>query len=862
MAVLGALLIIQFRQSRAVRQLRQSNQENIRVQTFALRSALADLLLADQAELAERRFLDALLDHRIQAMVLVDEHGMVRFASNRAWIGHPATRVPGYVQGLARQASDSNQPIYQAGSGDGLVGHLPVDFGFQEGTLREPRRGTLFLVLDFSLSQAMARRDLLVEALWILGYWFAVALVLYLLLEGWVTRKVDRMVHTIAAFEAGQLDARTHLDGRNELDRLGHSLDGLLDRLVQDQRDLRENREFLNTILEALPAMVFVKNAADLRFVSLNKAGEALLGIPREALIGKNDTDFFPAEQAEFFMAKDRAVLAGEGALDIPEEPIQTHAQGERILHTTKVPVRDELGQPRFLLGISQDITDRRVAEQALQASEARLRAIFDAEPECVKVMSPEGILLQMNAAGLAILEVDAPEEAIGRPLLAAVCPEYHQTFQDIAQKALLGELAAGEFEMQGKKGTRRWMETRVVPLRDESGRATALLAVTRDITERKRAEAERQQLEQQMAQIQKLESLGSLASGVAHDMNNVLSAILSLASVHAQQAPEGSALHQSLDTISKACLRGGTLVKGLLGFARQGLAEERILDLNALVREEVALLERTTLAQVQLVMELADELRPMKGDPAALTHALMNLCVNAVDAMEGHGTLTIRTRNEGPETLVLEIADTGSGMTPQVLERAMDPFFSTKPQGKGTGLGLSMVYGTVKAHGGEVSLQSTPGAGTTVTLRLPACAPGPGALEATHPATEVPRPLRVLLVDDDELIQASTAQLLELLGHHPTVTSRAEEALAMLEQGLPVDVMILDLNMPGLGGAAALPRVRALRPELTVLLATGRADQKAMDLVHSLSKVILLAKPFSLVDLQVQLKAIALSPG
>jgi CheY-like chemotaxis protein len=200
--------------------------------------------------------------------------------------------------------------------------------------------------------------------------------------------------------------------------------------------------------------------------------------------------------------------------------------------------------------------------------------------------------------------------------------------------------------------------------------------------------------------------------------------------------------------------------------------------------------------------------------------------------------------------------------MTPQVLERAMDPFFSTKPQGKGTGLGLSMVYGTVKAHGGEVSLQSTPGAGTTVTLRLPACAPGPGALEATHPATEVPRPLRVLLVDDDELIQASTAQLLELLGHHPTVTSRAEEALAMLEQGLPVDVMILDLNMPGLGGAAALPRVRALRPELTVLLATGRADQKAMDLVHSLSKVILLAKPFSLVDLQVQLKAIALSPG
>ena len=355
------------------------------------------------------------------------------------------------------------------------------------------------------------------------------------------------------------------------------------------------------------------------------------------------------------------------------------------------------------------------------------------------------------------------------------------------------------------------------------------------------------QRLADSLKQTQKLQSLGSLAGGVAHDMNNVLGAILNLATLHQAQAPAGSLLKQSMETIAKACERGAALVKGLLGFARQDLAVSKVLDLNVLVRETVALLERTTLQKVRLGMDLARDLRPVKGDPAALSHALMNLCVNAVDAMPDGGQLTLQTRNEGSGAILLEVIDTGSGMPKDVLEKALDPFFTTKPQGKGTGLGLSIVYGTVKAHHGEIWLESAPGQGTTVAIQLPACEELLEASPEAGPSCSVARGKRVLVVDDDDLIQESTAALLESLGHMPFIAGDGREALRMLEEGLAVDVVLLDLNMPGMGGAQALPLIRALRPELPVLLATGRADAQALELVRAIPLVSLLAKPYGM---------------
>ena len=395
--------------------------------------------------------------------------------------------------------------------------------------------------------------------------------------------------------------------------------------------------------------------------------------------------------------------------------------------------------------------------------------------------------------------------------------------------------------------------------IRVSSPRKGQFALLFNDISDRKRAEAARFELEAQVHQIEKMESLGSLAGGVAHDMNNVLGAILGLASTHQRKAEPASPLARDLDIIVKACHRGGTLVKGLLGFARKGLAEERELDLNALVREELALLERTTLQRIRLVPDLAEDLRPIKGDPGALAHALMNLCVNALDAMNGGGLLVLRTRNEPDGTVVLEVEDDGCGMSREVLDRALDPFFTTKPQGKGTGLGLSIVYATVKAHEGRMELHSEPGLGTRVTLAFPACQsaaePAPPAGQGTVREGRVG--LKVLLVDDDEFVREAILAILEALGHQAAVASGGEGALVQLEAGLEPDVVILDMNMPGLDGAATLPRIRSLNPDVPVLLATGRVDERALGLIDAFPGVTLLSKPFDIRELQERLALI-----
>jgi CheY-like chemotaxis protein/anti-sigma regulatory factor (Ser/Thr protein kinase) len=300
-------------------------------------------------------------------------------------------------------------------------------------------------------------------------------------------------------------------------------------------------------------------------------------------------------------------------------------------------------------------------------------------------------------------------------------------------------------------------------------------------------------------------------------------------------------------------------MVRRLLDFARQDLSELKVLSLNAVVREEVLLLERTTLAQVRFAVELDDDLRAICGDYGALLHALMNLCVNAIDAMPGGGTLTVRTRNAEPGWVELEVVDTGVGMPAEVVEKAMDPFFTTKSHGKGTGLGLSIAYGTVRAHQGTMTLESAPGRGTRVVLRLPST--DITASDSEAPAAPGPegnaRRLDVLLVDDDELIRAAMGPVIQSLGHRVVLTGNAEEALEHLATGERPDVVILDMNMPGLGGKRALPRIRELQPGVPVLLATGRADQEAVDLAQAQPGVTLVPKPISTGELKAHLDAI-----
>ncbi|MDP1832279.1 MAG: PAS domain S-box protein [Geothrix sp.] len=366
--------------------------------------------------------------------------------------------------------------------------------------------------------------------------------------------------------------------------------------------------------------------------------------------------------------------------------------------------------------------------------------------------------------------------------------------------------------------------------------------------------------MERRLQEADKMESLGHLAAGVAHDMNNVLAAILGLVSLHQDQLPETHPMHKALGTMERACLRGRDLLLGLLGFARRELEKEGPVDMNGLIQETAALLARTTLQRVRLDLDLQPDLGILQGDAGALGRVLINLCVNAVDAMPKGGSLTLCTRRIPGGGLEVVVRDTGEGMSPEVAHRALEPFFTTKPHGQGTGLGLSMAYGVLKAHGGDLEIHSRLGEGTEIRLGFPSARMSQGTVPAAPaaPHRDTPlRALRVLVVDDDELVRESVVPMLELLGHRVEAVPSGAEALRCLELGCEVDLIVLDMNMPGLTGAETLPRILALRPGLPVIMASGRRDESLANLIAPHPQVSSLAKPFSLRDLAAQIQAL-----
>ncbi len=492
-----------------------------------------------------------------------------------------------------------------------------------------------------------------------------------------------------------------------------------------------------------------------------------------------------------------------------------------------------------------------------LAESERRFRNLAEAAPVGIYHLDGEGRLVFVNEqwrqiTGLTWLE--GPPEAFHD----LIHPEDRPRIVGLWQEAMAGRRDfQGDYRLLRADGSIVWVIGTAVFEFDETGRFMGVIGTLLNITLRRQAEAERNKFQAQLLQVQKMESLGNLAGGVAHDMNNVLGAVLAMASANLEIQEPGSPAYRAFETIVQAATRGGKMVKGLLNFARQSTLENQVLDMNAILQEEVNLLERTTLAKVHLVLDLAHPLGAIRGDASALTHAVMNLCVNAVDAMPENGTLTLSTRNVDGQAIEVLVQDTGSGMTKDVLDKALDPFFTTKEQGKGTGLGLSMVYATVKAHQGTLDIQSEPGRGTRIRLRFPAC---PGAMETgaeVDPRVKKgsARRLSILVVDDDPLIQSSFRAQLDVLGHEVVTTPCGEDALGVLRSGLQPDLVILDMNMPGLGGRGTLPLLRVQCPTVPVLIVTGRGDQGALDLVQSHAHVSVLLKPFTLKDLQDQLR-------
>jgi PAS domain S-box-containing protein len=608
--------------------------------------------------------------------------------------------------------------------------------------------------------------------------------------------------------------------------------------------------ELLQSMLDATHDLIYAKDADGL-YLACNEASERLVGLPEAEQIGKTDHDFFPPEFAQAVLEDDRAIMATGQERRV--EAWVTYPDGSRVLlESVKTPFYGPDGKVAGIVGVSRDITLRKQAEEKLASALAFFDLVVSEAPIGIAVYAAEsGRCQKVNQAVCEIIGA-TPEEMSA------------QNFREIASWRESGMLAAAEAALVSGEtqqlnvsatttfGRRMWVLAVFSSLRSEAG--LHLLVLLKDITDRKLAEAEQKKLQVEVAHLQRLESLGQLAGGVAHEINNVLASIMAASEVMLMRGGEAAPL---AELILQSTRHGRDIVRALIDFSRKDLTTTALLDLNEVVRSQAQLLSNTTRQRVRIEEALEEVLPRILAEPAALAGAVLNLCLNAVDAMPEGGVLTLRTLKTSLGGVQLCVEDTGQGMTEQVRLRAMEPFFTTKPFGKGAGLGLSMVFGLVHAHGGTIEIESSLGVGTRVLLTFPAAVePGLHPPGPTVPSVAAPAKLRrILLVDDDALVRESIPILLGSMGHQVEVASGGAEALRRLAAGAAVDCVILDLNMPGLSGEETLLHLRESHPGLPVIIGSGEMDPERSEHLLVLPGVTLLPKPYGFLDLEAALR-------
>jgi two-component system cell cycle sensor histidine kinase/response regulator CckA len=471
-------------------------------------------------------------------------------------------------------------------------------------------------------------------------------------------------------------------------------------------------------------------------------------------------------------------------------------------------------------------------AEEKLRRTEHRYRTLVESIPDIVYALELDGSLTYINPRWKKILGHDE-SEVLGRFFIEFAPPEDHlflvRVFKDVRNHKKNVENV--HWHYLRKDGASRFFLGSAAPLFDEDGRVTGMIGIARDVTDHKR-------LEEQLLQSQKMESIGNLAGGIAHDFNNLLGGILGYATFVKRKLSARDKIYQSVEAIERSAQRAAELTKQLLGFARRGKYQVRPNDCNALIREIVLILQRTIDPRIAISVDPDPRLSVVEGDEAQIQQALMNICLNARDAMPNGGTLRIASRNQRmiPDQasrqrgmkegnyIRLTISDTGTGMSPEVRDRIFEPFFTTKAKGQGTGLGLSMVYGIIQNHGGMIEAQSQAGAGSTFTVFLPAIASATLIGEELPPAPEIHQGQEtILLVDDEEIIRELGVDILEDRGYRVFSASDGREAVRIYRNRVrEIDLVILDVMMPGIGGKETCLQLRAINPHVKVLLSSG----------------------------------------
>ncbi len=595
---------------------------------------------------------------------------------------------------------------------------------------------------------------------------------------------------------------------------------------------------------------------------SWNAGAARLKGYTEAEILGQNFARFYTPEDRERGLPQRALAIAGkEGRFE--SEGWRMRKDGTRFwAHVVVDAIRDSADRLIGFAKVTRDLTERRTAQLALQASEEQFRRLVEGVTDyAIYMISPEGIVTNWNA-GAERIKGYGREEIVGKHFRSFYVPEDREAGEP--ERALTIARAEGRYEREGwrvrKDGTRFRAHVVIDAIYNDDGTLLGFAKITRDVTERQRAQAALEQTREQLFQAQKLEAVGQLTGGIAHDFNNLLMAVLSSLELATRRLPPDSEVSRWLGNATEGARRGVTLTQRLLAFARRQTLEFRPVDLTRLVGGMTELLQRSLGTTIDIETRFADNLPLVRTDSAQLETAILNLAVNARDAMPAGGRLTITAEFATPpfddlppgRYVRLSVADEGEGMSPETLQRATEPFFTTKGIGKGTGLGLSMVHGLAQQSGGRLSITSTPGGGTTASIWLPVIEGEMTAeeepelpLSMAPEADTAPRQLNVLAVDDDALVLMNTAAMLEDLGHSVVEAYSAEEALGHL-QAQHFDLVVTDHAMPRMTGAQLAVEIMQRWPATSIILATGYAElPEGEDL-----RLPRLNKPFSEADL------------
>jgi PAS domain S-box-containing protein len=638
--------------------------------------------------------------------------------------------------------------------------------------------------------------------------------------------------------------------------------------------ELRESEERFRLMSENAPVMIWMSDEKG-GCLHLNRMQREFWNVEEDALADFDwRTSMHPEDMHEIVKRVSEA-LANKTRVSV--EGRYRNAQGTyRTLHTDARPRFSPDGELLGMIGVNVDITDRKEAEQLRrEMNEAdRYRVLVEGITDyAVYLLDVQGNVASWNAGAQRFKGYTA-SEIIGQNFSVFYTPEDQAA--DLPKSALAIAAKEGKFETESwrvrKDGSRVWTHVIIDPIRNSSGNLLGFAKITRDLTQRKQAEDEKKKAEEALQetrealfQSQKRDAIGQLTGGIAHDFNNLLMVIQSSMELLGKRLPEDERLVSLVDNAKEGVKRGVSLTQRMLSFARRQDLDQRSINLHELVFEMTDLLQRSLGPSIVIQSQFPTGLSLVRADTNQLESALLNLAVNARDAMPRGGPLTISAHEENipmgnslrlapGKYVCLSIEDKGDGMSEDTIIRAAEPFFTTKGVGKGTGLGLSMVQGFAEQSGGRLRLRSEVGVGTTAELWLPATdADDKPELVPVPPSTTDSgiHELVVLAVDDDILVRMGTAAMLEDLGHTVREANSGEEALQILAQGTKIDLVVTDQAMPQMTGVELAEAILAGQPDMPIILATGYSELPA-GIGLNLPR---LSKPFSQKQLDVALK-------